>query len=182
MLFIGILYVAPPFSFYKHIFGEIIVCVGLGMLPVLGAYLIQVGDIMRTVYLASLPIVISTGLWLWIVELRNRPLDKEHGYKTTVMYFSVKISNRYITLLLSILIYVSLILAVWGRSSLNPFSLISLISGIFAVMIIKIIWKDYESNRGLGKAERLAFIIHLSVCLIIAAASLTPLFTELTRR
>jgi len=69
IIFIGMLYVSPPFSFYRRAFGEVIICVGLGMLPVLGAYLVQVGDLTRTVYLASLPIVISTGLWLWIIEL-----------------------------------------------------------------------------------------------------------------
>ena len=54
--FVGVLYVIPPFSFFKRIGGEVIISVGLGMVPVLGAYLIQAGDLTRTVYLASLPI------------------------------------------------------------------------------------------------------------------------------
>ncbi len=174
-IFVGVLYVAPPFNFYQHLYGEVIICVGLGMLPVLGAYIVQVGDITRTVYLASLPIVISTGLWLWITELINKPDDEKLGYKTTVMYFHIKFSSRFITLFLTILIYASLVLAVFGRSSLNPLSLVALISIIFALMIIKIIWKDYEKVSVLQNARKYAFLIHLSICIVIIAASLSSL-------
>lgn len=175
-IFVGVLYVAPPFNFYQHLYGEIVISVGLGMLPVLGAYLVQVGDITRTVYLASLPVVVSTGLWIWITELINKPEDEKSGYKTTVMYFPYKFSSRFITLFLTILIYVSLVLAVFGRSSLNPLSLIALFSLIFALMIIKIIWKDYENIRVLQNAVKYAFLIHLSICVVIILASLSSVF------
>ncbi len=145
------------------------------MLPVLGAYLVQVGDITRTVYLASLPVVVSTGLWIWITELINKEDDKKKGYKTTVMYFNYKFSSRIITLFLTLLIYVSLVLAVFGRSSLNPLSLIALFSLIFALMIIKIVWKDYENIRVLQNAEKYAFLIHLSICVVVILASLSSI-------
>ena len=61
-LFVGVLYVAPPFNFCRRVGGEIVISEGLGMIPVLGAYLVQVGDITRTVHLASLPLVVATGL------------------------------------------------------------------------------------------------------------------------
>ena len=41
--------------FYRQIGGEIVISYSLGLLPILGAYLIQAGDISRTVYLAALP-------------------------------------------------------------------------------------------------------------------------------
>ncbi len=176
-IFVGVLYVAPPFNFYQHLYGEVIISVGLGMLPVLGAYLVQVGDITRTVYLASLPVVVSTGLWVWITELINKPDDEKFGYKTTVMHFNYKFSSRFITLFLIALIYISLALAVFGRPSLNPLSLIALFSIIFALMIIKIIWKDYENLRVLQNARKYAFLIHLSICIVIIAASLSSHFT-----
>jgi len=175
-IFVGVLYVVPPFNFYQHLYGEVIISVGLGMLPVLGAYLVQVGDITRTVYLASLPVVVSTGLWVWITELINKPDYEKFGYKTTVMYFNYKFSSRFITLSLTALIYISLALAVFGRSSLNPLSLIALFSIIFALMIIKIIWKGYENLRVLQNARKYAFLIHLSICIVIIAASLSSHF------
>jgi len=172
-IFVGILYVVPPFNFYQHLYGEVIISVGLGMLPVLGAYLVQVGDITRTVYLASMPVVVSTGLWIWITELINKEPDKKRGYKTTVMYFSEKLSGRFITHLLTILIYLSLVGAVFGRSSLNPLSLIALFSLIFALIIIKKVWKDYENIQALQDAEGYAFLIHLSICIVIILASIS---------
>ena len=175
-IFVGVLYVVPPFSLHQRLYGEVVISVGLGMLPVLGAYLVQVGDITRTVYLASLPVVVSTGLWIWITELINKEDDKKKGYKTTVMYFNYKFSSQIITLLLTLLIYVSLVLAVFGRYSLNPLSLIALFSLIFALMIIKIIWKDYENIRILQNAEKYAFLIHLSICVVIILTSLSSIF------
>jgi len=174
--FVGVLYVVPPFSFHQRLYGEVVISVGLGMLPVLGAYLVQVGDITRTVYLASLPIVVSTGLWVWITELINKDHDKKIGYKTTVMYFTNKVSGRYLTTLLIILIYISLLLAVAGRSSLNPLSLIAFVSLIFALMIIRIIWKDYENIRALKRAEKYAFFIHLSICVFIILLSVSSIY------
>lgn len=175
-IFVGVLYVVPPFSFHQRLYGEVVVSVGLGMLPVLGAYLVQVGDITRTVYLASLPVVVSTGLWLWIKELINKGDDKKLGYKTTVMYFTNKVSSRYLTTLLIILIYTSLVLAVVGRSSINPLSLIALFSFIFALMIIRIIWKDYENIRALQSAAKYAFFIHLSICVFIILSSVSSIY------
>lgn len=175
-IFAGVLYVIPPLSFHQRLFGEIVIVAGLGMLPVLGAYLVQVGDITRTVYLASLPVAVSTGLWVWIKKLINKDDDKKSGYKTTVMYFTDKVSNRYITTFLIILIYASLVLAVAGRSSLNPLSLIALFSLFFAWRIIKIIREDYQNTKGLKTAEKYAFLIHLSICIVIAVASVASVY------
>ena len=175
-IFIGVLYVAPPFYFYQRLYGEVVFSVGFGMLPVLGAYLVQVGDITRTVYLASLPVVVSTGLWVWITELINKENDEKLGYKTTIMYFPYKFSSRFITLFLIILIYAALILAVFGRSSLNPLSLVALFTIIFALMIIKMIWKDFENKRVLRNIRKKTFLIHLLICIVIIATSLSSFF------
>lgn len=175
-VFAGVLYVFPPFSFHQRLYGDMVISVGLGMLPVLGAYLIQVGDITRTVYLASLPVVVSTGLWVWITELINLKENKKKGYKTTVMYFNKKFSSRIITIFLILIIYVSLVLAVFGRSSLNPISLTALFSIIFAGLIIKKIWTDYKSIKVLKKVEKYAFLIHLSICIAIILASFSSIF------
>lgn len=173
ILFAGMLYVFPPFSFYRHTFGEMIICVGLGMLPVLGAYLVQVGDLTRTVYLASLPVVASTGLWLWITELINRPEDERSAYRTLVMHFSHGFSGRYVTLFLILSIYAALLLAVFGRSSLNPLSLTALVSAVPAIMIIRTLWNDYQDPRRLVIARKYSILIHLFVSAAIIAACLS---------
>ncbi len=178
-MFVGVLYVVPPLNFSRQFGGEVVLSVGLGMVPVLGAYIIQAGDITRTVYLASLPVVVSTGLWLWITELISKTEDESLGYKTTVMYFPFYISSRVVTLFLTILIYAAFVLAVVGRSSLNPLSLIALFSIVFALMIINISCKEYENVRKLRDARKYAFLIHLTICIVIIASSLSSLFNTL---
>lgn len=84
-LFAGVLYVAPPFSFSRRVGGEIVVSESLGMLPVLGAYLVQTGDLTRTVYLASMPLIITTALWVWTDELISRVDDDKEGRQTMVI-------------------------------------------------------------------------------------------------
>ena len=178
-IFIGVLYVAPPFSFFKRMGGETILCVGVGMMPILGAYIIQAGDLTRTVYLASLPIVVSTGLWVWISELISRSDDESSGYTTMVLLFPVNFASRFVTTILTILIYLTLVLAVFGRSSLNPISLTALISIGFALKIINISMNEYLNIENMLKARKYAFLIHLTICIIIIVSSLSTGYTQL---
>ncbi|MBN1213059.1 MAG: UbiA family prenyltransferase, partial [candidate division Zixibacteria bacterium] len=177
-IFIGALYVVP-FSFFRRMGGETILCVGLGMMPVLGAYIIQASDLTRTVYLASLPIVVSTGLWVWISELISRSDDENSGHKTMVMLFSVPFAGRFVTTILTVLIYLSLVLAVFGRSSLNPLSLTALLSIGFALKIISLSMKELSIIKNMLKARKYAFLIHLTLCIIIIVSSLLTEFTGL---
>jgi len=174
-IFVGVLYVAPPFSFFKRIGGEVILCVGLGMLPVLGAYLIQTGDLTRTVYLASLPLVISTGLWVWVSELISRTEDERTGRNTMVMIFTPRFSGRFVTLILTIFLYATLVLAVFARSSLNPLSLIALLSFGLALKIVTVSWNEYANVTKMLKVRGYAFIIYLAICIIIIVSSLTAI-------
>ena len=178
-IFIGVLYVVPPFSFFRRIGGETIFCVGVGMVPILGAYIIQAGDLTRTVYLASLPIVVSTGLWVWISEIISRSVDESSGYKTMVLLFPVHFASRFVTTILTILIYLTLVLAVFGRSSLNPLSLTALLSICFALKIIGISMNEYLNNKKMLKARKYAFLIHLTICIIIIVSSLLTEYTKL---
>ena len=75
-LIVGVLYVVPPINLGRRTGREIVIAEGLSIIPVLGAYLVQVGDITRTVYLASMPLVVATGLWVWLEELASK-LDDE---------------------------------------------------------------------------------------------------------
>lgn len=172
-IFTGVLYVAPPFSFFKRIGGEVILCVGLGMMPVIGAYLIQTGDLTRTAYIASLPLVVSTGLWVWVSELISRTEDERTGRNTMVMIFTPRFSGRFVTLILTIFLYATLVLAVFARSSLNPLSLIALLSFGLALRIVTVSWNEYANVTKMLKVRGYAFIIHLAICIIIIVSSLT---------
>lgn len=172
----GVFYVVPPFNFFKRVGGEVILCVGVGMLPVLGAFIIQTGDLIRSVYLASLPIVASIGLYVWISELISRLEDRRNKQNNMAMIFSFYFASRIVTLIIIILIYATLVLAVFVRSSLNPITLLSLITTVFAVKSLTILWYECTNVKRILKVRKYALLIHLILCIIIIFSSTVTLF------
>ena len=173
-LFAGVLYVAPPFSFCRRAGGEVVVCESLGLLPVLGAYLVQAGDLTRTVYLVSLPLVVATALWVLTDELISRADDEKEGRQTLVILFGPRFSGRLVVLALSLLFYVTLLLAVFS-SSLSPWALWIGISIGLVWKIVAMSWKDYSDPTRMQMAHSNAFRLHLAAGLIVAASSLVAL-------
>ena len=170
-LFVGVLYVVPPLNFYRRVGGEIVIAESLGMIPVLGAYLIQVGDITRTVYLASLPIVVATGLWVWLDELVSRVDDEKAGRRTMVIDFGPRFSGRYAILAISLLFFVILLLAVFS-AAITPLALIMLLFGGLAWKMVVVSWTEYSCSERMIDVRKNAFMLHLATCSIIAMSSL----------
>jgi 1,4-dihydroxy-2-naphthoate octaprenyltransferase len=176
VLVVGTLYVVPPASFVRRVGGEIVIAESLGLMPVLGAYIVQAGDITRTVYLASLPLVVATGLWVWIDELATRLDDEKTGRKTMVMLFGPRISGRFGVLGLSMLLCATLLLAVFSGS----ISLLALIAFLFTPLAWKVLVVSrnvYMHPERMVAVRRSAFWVHLVTCSIIAASSLLAKFT-----
>lgn len=174
-LFVGVLYVVPPLNFYRRIGGEIVISQGLGMIPVLGAYLVQVGDITRTVYLASLPLTVVTGLWVWVDELASRVEDEKAGRRTMVIDFGPHFSGRYGVLALSMLWFATLLLAILS-ASISPLALIALLAVGFVWKIVTVSWNEYTRAERMVEIRRSAFVLHLATCGIIALSSLVARF------
>jgi len=170
-IFVGVLYVVPPFAFSQRVGGEIVISESLGLLPVLGAYIIQAGDITRTVYLASMPIVVLTGLWVWIDKLVSRIDDEKVGRKTMVILFGSRFSGRYGVLALAMLFYATLLLAVLS-ASIIPLTLISLLLFGLVWKIVTVSWNEYSNVEQMSAIRKKAFLLHLATCIIIAASSL----------
>ena len=169
----GVLYVAPPFRFYRRAGGEIVIAEGLGMIPVLGAYLVQVGDITRRVYLASLPLVAVTGLWVWMDELASRMDDEEAGRRTLVMEFGPSFSGRFGVFALVLLFAAALSFAV-ASSSLPQVALIALLPAGAGWRIAAVSWKEHLNLKRMSAMRALAFRLHLAAGVIIAASPLLP--------
>ena len=175
VIFAGVLYVLPPFNLIQHIGGEILLFQSLGLLPVLGAYLVQVGDLTRTVYIASLPIVVATGLWIWVDKLISRNDDEMMDRGTLVILFGPKFSGRYCVLALSMLVFITLILAALS-SSINKIALIGILFVGIAWNIVAVSWIHYLRPRRMMVVRKNAFILHLLICIIITMSSLVSLF------
>jgi 1,4-dihydroxy-2-naphthoate octaprenyltransferase len=170
-LFAGLLYVAPPVRFSQHAGGEIVVAMSLSLIPVLGAYLVQTGDLTRTVYMAALPIYAATGLWVWTGQMVSRSSDEEAGRETLVTVFGARTSGRVAVPVISASLCAALLLAVLSASTM-PWALTALLSLGLMWRIVSVSWSDYADASQMLKVRTRAFIVHLAVCMIIAASSL----------
>lgn len=175
-IFAGVLYVAPPFSFWRQLGGEIVICEGLGMLPVLGAYLVQTGDLTRTVYLATLPLVIATALWVCTDELITRMDDEKAGRQTVVIVFGPRFTGRWVILALALAFYATLLLAVL-TASISPLMLVALLTFPLVWSIVSASWTEYDNSTRMLAARRQAIRLHLVTCLIFAVSPLAALLS-----
>lgn len=175
-LIVGALYVVPPINLGRRIGREIVIAEGLGMIPVLGAYLVQVGDITRKVYLASMPLVFSIGLWIWLEELASKQEDEKNGRRTLVIEFGPKFSRRYGTAALSILLIAALIAAVVS-TSLPPLTLSALFVVVLMRRIMVVSWHEHTNPEQIRKMGRNAFTMHLIAGLVVAVSPLTVGFS-----
>lgn len=168
-VFAGVIYVAPPFSFSQRVGGEVVIAVGLGLLPVLGGYLVQVGDLTRTVYLASLPLVFATALWVWTSEMVDRVEDEKAGRCTTVVMLGSRLSGRLVVPVLAVLVYASLFLAVF-TASMIPLALVAVLTFGLARTVVAVSWHEHASSKRMIEARLDAFKFHLATGIIAAAS------------
>ncbi len=170
-LFVGILYVFPPVILYRQVGGEIVLSYSLGLLPILGAYIVQAGDISRTVYLAALPVVVITGLWVWINEMTDYSIGEKSERKTLVTYLGIRFSGRFGVLSISILFFLTLLLAVFS-ASINPLVLVSLLFVVPMWIIVIKAWNSYSILGQMRYARNISVVLHFTTCIIIALSSL----------
>lgn len=171
VFFAGVLYVVPPLCFSRRPGGEIVVSMTLGLLPVLGAYLVQTGDLTRLVYLASIPIYTATLLWVWTDQMLFRQEDSRVHRDTLVMAIGQKISGQIVVPGLSVLFCGSLLTAVL-TASISPLSLSALLLIIPLWRVTANSWSGWDDIKQIHKARTSAFVVHSSLCAILVVSSL----------
>jgi len=171
----GLRYAIPPFSFHRRAGGEIIVAQSLGLLPVLGAYLVQTGDLTRTVYMAAMPLVVATGIWIWTMQLASREEDLQVGKQTMIDLLGIRFSGRSAVLILALLFYLMLL----GTLLTGALSLMVLHALLFVCLvwkIVKVSWNDYSNRERMVTVSRSAARLHLAMGLFIVMSPLARLF------
>ena len=171
VLFIGALYVVPPLNFYRRMGGEIVLAYSLGLLPLLGAYLVQVGDLTRTVYLAALPVVAITGLWVWLYEVTIYAAGGKSERQTLVTYLGIKCSGRVVVLSIAIIYLFTLLLAVFS-ASLSPLALAASLLLLSLGKIVIQTWHRYAILAHMQSVRNLAAFLHGVTCCVLALSSL----------
>jgi 1,4-dihydroxy-2-naphthoate octaprenyltransferase len=96
--------------------------------------------------------------------------DEKAGRKTMVIDFGPRFSGRYGVLALSILLFATLLLAVFSASVI-PLTLIALFSIGFAWKIVRVSWNEYSCSERMFETRKNAFMLHLTTCSIIAVLS-----------
>jgi 1,4-dihydroxy-2-naphthoate octaprenyltransferase len=174
-IFVGLLYVAPPARLAQRAGGEVVVSMSLSFVPLLGAYLVQTGDLTRPVYIAALPIYAATGLWVWTGLLASSSHDEAVGRETLVRVFGARFSGRVVVPAIVVLFFVTLLLAVLS-SSVMPL-------GLAALLLSGVLWRIVAVTRsGYGDVSQMlqvrsgASIVHLGLCVVLAASSLAAVF------
>jgi 1,4-dihydroxy-2-naphthoate octaprenyltransferase len=129
--------------------GEVAAGLGLGMLPVLGAYFVQSGTYTWEVVIAAIPsgILLYTGLLLY--EFPDVEADENGGKKTLpVVIGKRKASLLYSTLIIAIYVWI----AAWSIAGFLPlFALLGLLTLPLGVKAIKGA-RHYDDESKLGPA------------------------------
>lgn len=169
-LFAGALYVIPPLRFYERVGGEIVLAEGLGMLPVVGGFLVQAGDVLRVAYLASLPIVAATWLWVWMDELITASEDRATGRETLVLALGERLSARWVVPMLLVGYLLTVAGAVYSKA-VPPAALVLLLVVFPGWRIVRTARLREEGLMGMARARRSAVWIHAVTCggIIVAA-------------
>lgn len=170
VVFAGLLYVAPPVSFSQRPGGEVVLSMSLGLLPVLGAYLVQTGDLTRTVYLAALPIYAAMLLWVWMHQMASRRPEAGAEGETLVDVLGRRFSGRAVVPALSALLCATVIIAVLS-SSVMPLALVALILVVPMWRGVRVSWRAYDDPSRMRGAQSTAFAVHAGLCLVLIVSS-----------
>jgi 1,4-dihydroxy-2-naphthoate octaprenyltransferase len=170
VMFAGVLYVAPPARFSEHPGGEVVLSMSLGFLPVLGAYLVQTGDLTRTVYLAALPIYAAMLLWVWTRQMATRGPNTGVQADNLVEVFGRRFSGRVVVPGLSVFLCVTLLVAVLS-ASVMPLALVALILAVPMWKAVRASWNAYDNASAMLGAQSSAFAVHTGLCLVLIGSS-----------
>jgi 1,4-dihydroxy-2-naphthoate octaprenyltransferase len=145
--------------------GEIACGLGLGMLPILGAYFVQSGTYTWDVMIAAIPSGILLHNTLLLNEFPDVEADEKAGKKT----FPIVIGKRKASLLYSILIITMYVwIAVWSIARVMPiFALLCLLTLPLAVKAIKGA-RNYDEESKLIPALRANLMVVIGTQALLA--------------
>jgi 1,4-dihydroxy-2-naphthoate octaprenyltransferase len=93
-IWLAYFYHAPPVRLSYRGFGEIAVAAAYGPLIACGTYLVQRREWGETAFLASIPLGILIGAFLWICEFPDLKADRAAGKKTLVVSLGARTASR----------------------------------------------------------------------------------------
>jgi len=170
----GFFYTAPPLRLSYRGFGEVVLGPCFGLLPVLGAYYAQAGEMSWRVVLAGLPSTFAVALILWVNEIVDYEPDREAGKRNLVVRMGTRAAGRGGVIVLCLLVFASLLAAVF-TASLIPLSLVAILAFGLARTIVVECWQHHDEPAELAEAQISALKLNLAFGIVIAASALAAL-------
>jgi 1,4-dihydroxy-2-naphthoate octaprenyltransferase len=140
---IGLAYTAPPLKLVYRGLGEIAVALGFGPAMLLGAYVVQTGQLSWEAAVASVPVAILVALILYVNEIPDRSGDAAAGKRTLPVRLSADaVTTIYLVAALGAF---AVILAGVAVGLLPPFTLLALGAAPLALRVHRGIQANYSS-------------------------------------
>ncbi|MEW6201283.1 MAG: 1,4-dihydroxy-2-naphthoate octaprenyltransferase [bacterium] len=166
----GFFYTAPPFKFAYRGFGELMIALGFGPLPVAGAYFVQTGEITLYPFIMSIPITFFILNIIWINEFPDIDTDRNAGKFTLVVRLGGE-KARYIYMLFYLAAYISIIPLVFSLKA-SPLLFIVWFTLPLAMKAVAVCFANYNSVKSLIPAMGMTILIHLLGGVLLTTAIL----------
>jgi 1,4-dihydroxy-2-naphthoate octaprenyltransferase len=144
------LYHAPPFKLSYRGLGELAVALCYGPLIAAGAYLVQRGRIAPAVLLASLPLGLLIGAFLWINEFPDCGADQSAGKRTLVVRLGRhRASQTFAFIVVSAFGLLALVMLLEQRPALG----LGFVAAPPAMSAVRRVWRNPEQTREIVPAQ-----------------------------
>lgn len=164
---LGYFYTSPKLNLAAMGVGEFAVGLGFGPLIVLGAYMVQTGEVSLAAFLAGIPVAFLIGLVLFINQFPDRDADGSVGKNHWVVRMGLqKAASWYAGLMATTFI---VIVALWAVGIYPVWSLIALLPAAIAIKAVKIVLEKHGNVSELVPAQAMTIQLHLTVGLLISA-------------
>lgn len=163
----GFFYTAPPFKFSYRGGGELFIFLDFGLLPVLGAYYLQVGHFDAVAVWASLPVaLLITGI-LWINQFQDADADAAVKKRNWVVRLGRR-RSAWVHVGLLAVTYLGIVIPVMtGEFPLT--ALVALLGAVPAAKAGVTVLRHYDELPQLGPANAMTVAAHLVTSVLLAA-------------
>jgi len=168
-------YHAPPLRLAYRGLGELTVAATYGPLITAGTYLVQRGRVDGAVWLASLPLGLMIGAFLWINEFPDRRADAAAGKRTLVVRLGARRAALAFTVLVGAAFASLVVLPALGLPAAIVGGLVGLPPAVAAVLRLR---RDPETTAHIVPAQGQTL---LSFVLLSVGAAAGLLLTALVR-
>lgn len=167
----GYFYTAGKFAFSYNGFGELMILINFGILPVMGAYYVQTGYFSLSSFLSSFPIGFLITAILYINEYPDYDADKSVGKNHLVVAWGrKKAAAGYYFLMFG---NYALLIAAVVTGYLTPYALLALLSFPLALKTVKHFARNMEKVPDIVPAQAGTIQVHALVGLLMSIGCIT---------